>query len=218
MNEEEKALLLLLGFDFTMKERAMTADQIKAWNARYWELVAYKKEFGNCRVPQRCKDNPQLGQWVALQRKRYKSLTLTEDCRVKLEELGFEWEVYKVRNEDHQFKDDDQTQLTAGSKKAPPPKPQHIPTAVAIGNRGVDADEAEWQSFYEQLKEYKRGHNTFAVDETKNQDLATWVKHIRTTKTLGTITKKHYEQLVDIQFFPKVPPERLSFPGSKSKK
>jgi hypothetical protein len=44
--------------DFGDKEKKR-----KIWNERFEELKAYKEQHGNCDVPGRCKEHPQLGRW-----------------------------------------------------------------------------------------------------------------------------------------------------------
>lgn len=74
------------------------------WMDRYEELKDYQREYGHCNVPQKCKDNPQLGKWVKNQRKDYKlrekgkKSAMTDGRIALLEEVGFEW---AVERKDH---------------------------------------------------------------------------------------------------------------------
>jgi hypothetical protein len=65
------------------------------WMARYEDLVEYKRAFGDCCVSIKYKPNPQLANWVSVQRKRFKSKLLAEDRIKKLDEIGFTWEFNK---------------------------------------------------------------------------------------------------------------------------
>ncbi|MDB4483108.1 Helicase associated domain protein [Akkermansiaceae bacterium] len=61
------------------------------WEAQFQQLVAYKKEHGNCLVPQIGK-NKQLGVWVTRQRTTKKDGDL-EAARIKrLNKIGFIWD------------------------------------------------------------------------------------------------------------------------------
>ena len=67
------------------------------WDGRYEELKQYRSKFGDCNVPQKWGDNPQLGQWVNTQRQQYrlykegKDSCMTEERIKKLNDIGFEW-------------------------------------------------------------------------------------------------------------------------------
>jgi len=67
------------------------------WMKRYAELKAYRQKYGNCDVPDRYKENLQLGTWVRNQRVQYKKYqndtksTLTPQRIQFLEEIGFAW-------------------------------------------------------------------------------------------------------------------------------
>ena len=67
-----------------------------SWDDRYYQLVEYKNEHGNCRVP---RSNKALGVWVANQRLRLGSegekTPLAEERIKKLNEVGFVWRVHK---------------------------------------------------------------------------------------------------------------------------
>mmetsp|Transcript_21427 Transcript_21427/g.46546 ORF Transcript_21427/g.46546 Transcript_21427/m.46546 type:complete len:244 (-) Transcript_21427:150-881(-) len=61
----------------------------EAWENRFNELVEYKAEFGDCNVPARYTDNPQLGKWVVAQRS--KRSKLSQDRIDHLDDVGFRW-------------------------------------------------------------------------------------------------------------------------------
>ena len=66
------------------------------WDERYGQLVAIKKTHGDCNVPRFWKDNPQLGSWLHVQRRSYKTGELSPDRIKRLEQLGFVWRPYDV--------------------------------------------------------------------------------------------------------------------------
>ena len=59
MSEDRKKQLKSIGFVLDART--------EAWEKRFQELVQYKEKHGNCNVPNRCKQNPQLGKWVHYQ-------------------------------------------------------------------------------------------------------------------------------------------------------
>ena len=76
-----------------------------AWEAQLTRLVAYKKTHGDCNVPARWAEDPQLGRWVGHQRRYKKALDRGDPCRgmtaaraVRLEALGFDWAPAWQRN------------------------------------------------------------------------------------------------------------------------
>lgn len=76
----------------------------KMWELRFCEMLEYKKEHGNCLVPQRYPKKPQLGIWVNTQRRNYKLLKegkktcMTKDRLDKLNQIGFSWKKLGPRN------------------------------------------------------------------------------------------------------------------------
>mmetsp|Transcript_8921 Transcript_8921/g.13156 ORF Transcript_8921/g.13156 Transcript_8921/m.13156 type:complete len:346 (+) Transcript_8921:171-1208(+) len=67
------------------------------WEKRLEELIAYKKEYGDCNVPQTFKGNRSLAIWVKNMRAEYRKYESSDDSllseeRIKeLESLGFKW-------------------------------------------------------------------------------------------------------------------------------
>ena len=62
-----------------------------AWKTRFDELQRYKQAQGNCDVPWKWQDNPQLGRWVSQQRQDRKNGTLHPERQRWLDEIGFDW-------------------------------------------------------------------------------------------------------------------------------
>ncbi|GKZ01166.1 hypothetical protein MPSEU_001068000 [Mayamaea pseudoterrestris] len=68
------------------------------WNARFQELLDYKKKYHNCMVPHRYTPNPALARWV--KRQRYqgrlklngKKSAMTSERAQALSEIGFVWD------------------------------------------------------------------------------------------------------------------------------
>jgi hypothetical protein len=75
----------------------LLANHSSAWNERFNELLDYKKNHGDCLVPQRYPQNPQLGVWVNKQRAEYKLFkegkksSMTKERIQALESVGFIW-------------------------------------------------------------------------------------------------------------------------------
>ena len=93
---------------FLNADRIAVLDAIDfQWNIRgdsFWQkhfdaLVAYKREYGDVRVPRHYSKNSKLGEWVTDQRRQYKAKAegkptmLTDERKAQLDELGFVWKV-----------------------------------------------------------------------------------------------------------------------------
>lgn len=87
----------------TAKKRRKSEDSSSSlqerWEEMFERLRRYKETKGNCNVPNRYPEDPQLGFWVSTQRRQYRVLTsggstssaLTVQRAQKLMNLGFEW-------------------------------------------------------------------------------------------------------------------------------
>jgi len=69
-----------------------------SWDERLKQLKQYRQVNGHCRVPQRYKVNPQLGNWVRDQRQFYKKNKLLPQQIKSLEGIGFKWVLEKQEN------------------------------------------------------------------------------------------------------------------------
>ena len=90
LSSERVEALESLGFEWT-RPKGKEPDDDSAWWKRFAELEEYKKEHGDCNVPQKFDANPQLGRWVNAQRRQYKKNKLESDRSEALEKIGFEW-------------------------------------------------------------------------------------------------------------------------------
>ena len=83
MNEERKRLLNSVGFVWT----ALTT----TWEEMYQRLVVYKMRHNHSIVPQRNKEDPQLGAWVNKQRTINRNKNMKEERKRLLDSIGFVW-------------------------------------------------------------------------------------------------------------------------------
>ncbi len=84
LSGERVARLEALGFEW---------DPVRAdWEEMFQALVAFKKDKGHCRVPDRWSENPQLGKWVNNQRQAFRKGKLSGERVARLEALEFEWD------------------------------------------------------------------------------------------------------------------------------
>ncbi|WP_257666480.1 helicase associated domain-containing protein [Parapedobacter tibetensis] len=65
------------------------------WEYRYKELKEFEKEHGHCRVRQGWKENPSLGNWVSIQRRKKRELP--QGKIDLLDRIGFDWVLKKRR-------------------------------------------------------------------------------------------------------------------------
>ena len=95
MNDDRETALETLGFAW---------DSHKAvWQERLNELIAFRNEKGNCNVPAKFAENPQLAIWVKCQRRQYKLYNdgersnMTAERIEKLTDELFVWNPRRVK-------------------------------------------------------------------------------------------------------------------------
>src|SRR6202165_6267584 len=62
-----------------------------AWELRFEELKAYRRQQGHCQVPSRSKEHPSLGHWVSHQRVLHRSGLLNSARTRRLKQISFDW-------------------------------------------------------------------------------------------------------------------------------
>jgi hypothetical protein len=60
-------------------------------NVRFQQLLEYKKDFGDCRLPRGFRRNSQLGNWTHTQRRANKEKRMTKERWEKLNSIRFDW-------------------------------------------------------------------------------------------------------------------------------
>lgn len=110
MNEERIALLEQIGFAWS----ARPPEESDSWNARYQELIEYRRVHGDCLVPRNYQPNQKLANFVSNQRTHYRLYQksqllgnseesdytfLTEERVAKLEAIGFAWTLRNKRTD-----------------------------------------------------------------------------------------------------------------------
>jgi hypothetical protein len=87
LSVERKKRLDRIGFVWSWRDFA--------WQRGFAALLKFKRREGHCRVSrQHREDNYRLGDWVAVQRSKRDALS--PQRRRRLDNIGFEWKVYKT--------------------------------------------------------------------------------------------------------------------------
>jgi hypothetical protein len=116
LTQARREKLEAIGFVWQVRNRP-------EWEHRYQELVDYKSNNDDCKVPQHYKENRALGKWVAKQREQYKLMLkgqhsfLTPYRLEKLNDLGFVWQVRTALDTDT----DDAPVVAAAVEATPAP-------------------------------------------------------------------------------------------------
>ncbi len=84
------AAFSVIGGMVSASRRRMQREAITKFDQMYSELVAYKRDHGDCLVPRKWPENRHLGRWVYRRQKRL--VKLTEDQTQRLNEIGFVWD------------------------------------------------------------------------------------------------------------------------------
>ena len=97
MSAERITILDAIGFVWNASDKRGGQQDDGRWNLQLEELKKYRKEHGDCLVPNRYNVNQKLGNWVDTQRKHYRLMKkgeksqMTEERVEKLEAIGFVW-------------------------------------------------------------------------------------------------------------------------------
>ncbi|KAL7547342.1 hypothetical protein ACHAWF_010660 [Thalassiosira exigua] len=100
LSEEKIQVLEELGFDWTVKRKGgrpsgllgkTRKEHQTQWEKRFSELVAYREEHGDLRIPDGYERNPTLASWMRRQRKYHREGMMKDTKCERLKELGFDF-------------------------------------------------------------------------------------------------------------------------------
>lgn len=196
------------------------------WHQMYDSLKHYHDANGNCNVPNRWKENPQLANWVSAQRQSRKKGTIAANRVQLLDGLGFVWTSRTVGTWEDRFAEVAAFKAAHGHCNVPRsfsenPKLAGFVNAMRskqsngtlakdriarlneIGfTWSAEGAEQRWHQIYEALKHYRAMHGDANVpfNWKENPQLAHWVSFQRQLRKRGTIAANHVQLLDDVEF------------------
>jgi len=196
---DKKKRLDEIGFEWELHENA--------WEAKFYELVAYKAEYGDTNVPFNYPNS--LGTWVGTQRQNQKKDKLTSDQKKRLEEVGFVWDVledtweakfnelvvYKAEHGDTNIPKNYSSDLyewvatQRKNKKNEKLLPERKNRLHEIGFVW-DALEDAWESKFKELVAYSAEHGNIKVPRNYPNGLGSWIKGQRKIKNNMPLERK----------------------------
>jgi superfamily II DNA or RNA helicase len=216
LSKEQISNLEDLGFEW---------DPLSAkWEIMFNRLIQYKKEYGNCRVVRELEEYKDLGVWVAMHRQAYKKNKIPRERISRLEEIGFEWDIYQSDWEDY-FSQLVEYQTKYGHCRVPSgwkdnkslaswvlTQREYFSNGEMLSERinrlekmGFEwyPRDSDWKRFYEELKIYMSTHGHCRVPDTysPNPSLGKWVANQRTRRKKGRMSSEQIALLDEIGFF-----------------
>lgn len=210
LSQERQERLSLIKFSISVRQ---------PWGSMYSMLLDYQKQHGNCNVPARYKNRPELGIWVVTQRHNWEKLST--DRRELLLTIGFEpdpkesqWNAkyavlveFKKTTGHCQVSIYDPVTRPLGMwviwqrktwEKLSPLRQQLL---LDLGVKQNPRD-VIWNDMIKALIEYKAQHrhcNVPGVYEA-NPSLGTWVKKQRVRHRKGLVLPERVDQLNSLGF------------------
>lgn len=159
-----------LGFNWSPFGSVDSSDR---WQGMLAALKAFREQAGHCRVPAGWKENPQLANWVAVQRRQNKHAALDARRIAALDEIGFEWRVKRASTGIVRY------------HAAPIPK-----------------GEDQWEAMFQALLQYKQAHGDCLVPQRwkESRGLAEWVSNQRIAYNRERLAPDRVRRLDEIGF------------------
>ncbi|EDN70824.1 helicase domain protein [Beggiatoa sp. PS] len=194
-----------------------------AWEEMFLALIKYKKENGDCNVPQRDVNNKRLGRWVRTQRKAKQDGKLSQERIQRLETLGFIWDTLETSWE-QMFKSLVQYKNKHRHCNVPNPNSENLQLGVWVNTQRLtkrkgelseerveqlnkiefvwEPSQAYWEKMFEALLEYKNIYGHCKVPDKYSQipRLNSWVRTQRKLKKDGKLKPEYIERLNKIEF------------------
>lgn len=191
------------------------------WNNYFKLLVEYKEIYGDCYVPAKYKENPQLGTWANEQRKFYKRETLAQEKIERLEGIGFVWDVATSKWNQYyqQLKDfytkHGHTQVPTSDKSlsnwVKTQRKKYTDNKLSLSqveqlnglNFVWDFYDNRWNTMCNMLKDYQQiiKDVPIIIGYEEYKELGTWVITQRGLYHKGEQSEERIQKLEDIGFF-----------------
>lgn len=213
LSSDRLARLITLGFE--------TDPLTVQWERKFHDLEQFKNKYGHCNVPGEWKANPELSNWVSVQRSFKRKQKLDAEKIQKLTQIGFDWDpiatVWEQRySELAQYKE------TYGHCNVPPKWPDNRPLGAWVSAQRLlktrnkiettklhrltqlgfnwDPVSTAWEKKFNELKQYKLENNNCDVKAANNRKLASWVSNQRSAKKKGKLDEQQIAKLTEIGF------------------
>ncbi len=202
------------------------------WEEMFVALKEYKKDHGDCNVPEKWPENKQLFTWVANQRADYYRKKLSEDHIKRLENIGFVWSTLESQWEE-MFAALKEYKKAHGDCNAPQDWAENKQLGIWVSAQRMSfkkgrlsedrikrledigfvwnlisytPSRASWEEMFAALKEYKNAHVYCNVPDRwpENKQLATWVSTQRRSYKKGKLSEDRIKRLEDISFLWKI--------------
>jgi hypothetical protein len=165
LSDEQIDLLVSIGYSWETKQEKDDA----AWNSILERLNEYKRKHGNCIVPQNYNGDPELGTWVANQRRLDKQKKVTPERKAKLDELGFVWAVWSARGKfkkgtnsnaerkwQHMFDKLKEYKASHGDCRVPYNFPQDTSLAMWVSTQRREYSQKSWYGENRQIRKDRK--------------------------------------------------------------
>jgi hypothetical protein len=141
-------------------------------------LLAFKRQFGHCRVSTLSKTHASLRNWVRTQRSKRRKGNLTEEQIRLLNELNFTWGFPKTTSQD-----------------AMKPKVKRMTQAEL-----EQVNRAKWEAMYRALAAYQQEHGHCRIPSKEHPHLSSWMNRQRMAKREGKLRKDRLRRLNTLGF------------------
>jgi hypothetical protein len=213
LGENEVQRLDTLGFVW---DRA-----VELWERRYSELLAFRKQYGHCNVPDKWPENLSLGIWVGSLRGQKRKNILSLDRVRRLEQIGFKWKPYDSFWES-QFRALVEYKKRHGNCDVPAKWPNDTALANWTGTQRslrkagrLAKDRIDrlnevgfvwhqldhsWEGMLAALAKYKEAYGNLKVSPKENPALSRWMDRQRQARRRGKLSRERTSQLKKLGF------------------
>lgn len=196
------------------------------WDATFEKLVEFRKSYGHCIVPQNWSENPQLSNWVCVQRRTAASGKMNRERENKLNKLDFIWSFQKIYADqwEHHYKLLEEFKKQYGHCQVPgrlqelaswvdrqrtlkkngklSKQKEKKLTSIGFIWNFIAENEKKWNEKYQLLLLFKKqhGHCFVPINWRENPSLGNWVATQRRLEAKGKLDKDKKAKLVKVGF------------------